>query len=146
MKMKKIIITTFVFLLISTYSFAQDGILGTWYNTEKTGKVKIYKVGDKFFGKLVWLEEPNDPDDGLPKRDKENPDDKLAKKTLLGTVLLKDFKFDEDNVWEGGTIYDPENGKTYSCKMTLKDNNHLDVRGFIGFSLLGRTENWTRAK
>jgi len=144
--MKKIIIATLVFLLVSSYTFAQDAILGTWYNTTKTGKVKIYKVGDKYFGKLVWLEEPNDPDDGLPKRDKENPDKELAKKPLLGIVLLKNFVYDEDNVWEDGKIYDPENGKTYSCKMTLKDKNHLDVRGYIGFSLLGRTEYWTRAE
>lgn len=144
--MKKIIITTFIFLLANTFSFAQDAIVGTWFNTEKTGKVEIYKSGDKFFGKLVWLEEPNDPDDGLPKRDKENPDSGAAKKPLLGKILLKEFTYSGENVWEDGKIYDPENGKIYSCKMTLKDNNNLDVRGFIGFSLLGRTENWTRAK
>ena len=58
--------------------------------------------------------------------------------------VLKNFEYKGDGVWEDGKIYDPENGKTYSCKMTLRDSEHLDVRGFIGFSLLGRTENWTR--
>lgn len=144
--MKKVIISTLVFLLVSTFSFAQDGIIGTWYNTTKTGKIQISKTGNTFEGKLVWLEEPNDPDDGLPKRDKENPNTDLAKKPLLGINLLNNFEYDEDNVWEDGDIYDPENGKTYSCVLTLKDKDNLNVRGYIGFSLLGRTEYWTRVK
>ena len=51
---------------------------------------------------------------------------------------------DGDNVWKGGTIYDPEEGKTYRCKMTLTDVDILRVRGFIGISLLGRTTVWKR--
>jgi uncharacterized protein (DUF2147 family) len=57
--------------------------------------------------------------------------------------MLKNFSFDE-NEWNGGTIYDPENGKTYNCKIAIRDGNKLDVRGYIGISLLGRTETWFR--
>jgi uncharacterized protein (DUF2147 family) len=59
-------------------------------------------------------------------------------------LILRGFVSTENNLWENGKIYDPKNGKDYSCKITMIDNNKLDVRGFIGISLLGRTETWTR--
>ncbi len=58
--------------------------------------------------------------------------------------LMTDFTLAGKDIWEGGKIYDPESGKTYKCKLTLIDPNRLEVRGFIGFSLLGRTEVWTK--
>jgi uncharacterized protein (DUF2147 family) len=61
----------------------------------------------------------------------------------VGTVILKDFKY-SGKTWEDGTIYDPKNGKTYSCIIKAKGLNNLDIRGYIGISLLGRTTNWTR--
>ena len=144
--MKKSIITSLIFIVITTFSYAQSGVEGIWYNTKKDGKIKVYLQEGKFYGEIVWLLEPNDENDGKPKRDINNPDESKHQDPIIGLVVLKGLEFDEDNVWNNGKIYDPENGKTYSCKMTLKDKDHLDVRGFIGFSLLGRTENWTRAK
>ena len=61
-------------------------------------------------------------------------------------VILRDFTYASGNLWENGHIYDPKNGKDYKCKMTLTSPDALDVRGFIGFSLLGRTEHWTKVK
>jgi uncharacterized protein (DUF2147 family) len=63
---------------------------------------------------------------------------------LIGLVILKDFAFNGKDKWEDGTIYDPNNGKTYSCVIRLKNESALEVRGYIGISLLGRTEVWTR--
>jgi uncharacterized protein (DUF2147 family) len=60
-------------------------------------------------------------------------------------VLMKDFEYDSKNVWDDGEIYDPKSGKTYSCKMTLTDPRRLEVRGYVGISLIGRTDVWTRA-
>lgn len=144
--MKKIILTAAIFLLVSTFSFAQSKVEGIWFNTKKDGKIEIFQKDGKFYGKIVWLLEPMDPNDGKAKRDIENPDDSKHQDPIIGLEILKGLEFDEDNVWDDGKIYDPENGKTYSCKMTLKDNDNLDVRGYVGFSLLGRTENWTRVK
>jgi uncharacterized protein (DUF2147 family) len=59
---------------------------------------------------------------------------------------MQGFEKTKDNFWENGTIYDPNNGKTYKSHITLVNSNQLNVRGFIGFSLLGRTENWTRKR
>jgi uncharacterized protein (DUF2147 family) len=135
----------FVFVLAARYpSFAQaDAIEHTWYNSEKTAKIQVYKAVDgRFYGKIVWLEEPNR--DGKPKVDFRNPDKAKQNNPVIGLLILKGFKKDEDDGYEDGTIYDPKNGKTYSCKIT-RNGNELHVRGYIGFSLIGRTETWTRA-
>jgi uncharacterized protein (DUF2147 family) len=63
----------------------------------------------------------------------------------IHSVILKNFEFTGKS-WENGTIYDPNNGKTYSCNMKMKSPNELEIRGFIGISILGRTTVWTRAK
>lgn len=133
----------FTILLFSKFAFAQDITQGTWYNEEKTGKIQFYKQGDKIFGKIVWLKDPND--NGKPKTDKENPDSKLKSRPLIGLVNLKNFESNGKGVWEDGEVYDPKNGKTYSCKMTLVSPTQLDVRGFIGISIMGRTSKFTKA-
>jgi uncharacterized protein (DUF2147 family) len=123
--------------------FKGDDILGDWYTAENKTVVKIYKnKSDYYFGKITWLKNPND-ELGKAKLDKENPDPKLRDTPLLGLLILKSFKF-EDDKWAGGTIYDPENGKTYKCTMKLTDKNTLDVRGYIGISAIGRTTTWKR--
>ncbi len=120
-----------------------DQIEHLWYNEEKTAKIQVYKATDgKFYGKIVWLQTPDR--DGKPKTDINNPDEKRRNDPELGLVILKGFGKNGDHGYQDGTIYDPKNGKTYSCKMTL-NGNQLDVRGYIGFSLLGRTTKWTRA-
>jgi uncharacterized protein (DUF2147 family) len=120
-----------------------DAILGSWVNPNGEDHILIYKKGNKYFGKLDWIKYPND-ETGKPKTDKNNPDETLRTRPELGLELLKDFVYDED-VYDDGTIYDPKNGKTYSCKMTL-DGNSLKIRGYIGISLFGRSETWTRVK
>ncbi len=117
-----------------------DTILGVWFNEEKDGKIKIYKENGKFFGKLVWVDA--DKPDFTP-YDEKNPDEELQKRKKVGIILLNDFIYDDER-WEDGTIYDPKSGKTYSCYMKLLDDGKLFVRGYIGFSLIGRTTYWTR--
>jgi len=131
------------FLLVSAYSYAQDITQGTWYNEEKTGKIQFFKQGDKINGKIVWLKEPNE--NGKPRLDKENPDAKLKTRSILGLMNLKNFKTTGKGTWEDGEVYDPKNGKTYSCKMSLVSPTQLDVRGFIGISIIGRTSKFTKA-
>jgi len=133
-------------LFFSYNALAQnaDAILGSWANPSGEDHILIYKRGNKYFGKLDWIKVPND-ETGKPKTDKNNPDEKLRSRPEWGLELLKDFTYDGDNVYEDGTIYDPKNGKTYSCKMTL-DGTSLKIRGYIGISLFGRSEIWTRVK
>jgi uncharacterized protein (DUF2147 family) len=121
-----------------------DGITGTWLVQDGSGKVRIEKVNDKYCGKLVWIKNPTD--NGKPLVDSKNPDKNLQNRPQLGLPLLENFKYDGENTWTDGSIYDPESGKTYSCKITLKNNHSMEVRGYVGISLFGRTETWTRAQ
>jgi uncharacterized protein (DUF2147 family) len=121
-----------------------DDIAGIWLtNGDDQAKIQIYKSGDKFYGKIIWLKNPLL--NGSPKVDKNNPDKTKRTNPIIGLALLSGFKFNGDDAWKGGLIYDPQNGKTYSCNISLKDKNTLKVRGYIGISLLGRTEVWTRS-
>lgn len=131
-----------IVILAQTVAFAQDPIEGLWYNEEKTAKIKIYKAkNDKFYGKIDWLKEP--VKDGKARTDEKNPDKDKKNEPLLGLVILKGFEKSGKDEYEDGTIYDPNNGKTYSCIITHK-GNQLDVRGYVGFSWIGRTAVWTR--
>jgi uncharacterized protein (DUF2147 family) len=126
-------------------SFAQSesAILGLWYNTEKTAQVEILKRGSEFLGKIVWLKDPNP--DGKPAVDKENSDPKLKNRPLMGLPILQNLKY-SSGAWKDGKIYDPKNGKTYSCELKLKSPDLLEVTGYIGFSFVGRTVEWTKVK
>jgi uncharacterized protein (DUF2147 family) len=141
--LKRIVLIFVALLGISSLAIAQkDPIERTWYNGQKTGKIQIYKARDgRFYGKIVWLAEPNR--DGKPKTDIHNPDEKRRNQPVMGLLILKGFKKDGSS-YEDGTIYDPKNGKTYSCKMNL-ENGKLNVRGYMGISAIGRTDTWTPA-
>jgi uncharacterized protein (DUF2147 family) len=122
-----------------------DDCLGVWKTGSGKGMVQIYKKGDTYFGRIVWLKEPNDPDTGKPKLDKRNDDEKKRSRPVLGLVNLRDFKWDaSEKEWTDGSIYDPENGEDYSCTMRLTDKNTLEVRGYILVSAFGRTDVWKR--
>ncbi len=117
----------------------QSQILGEWMSPKKDSRVLIYKQGEKYYGKITW-------GSGSSTKDEKNPKAELRSRDLVGLVILNDFKFDGDDTWEDGSIYDPREGKTYSCKMTLKDAGRLSIRGYIGISLFGRSEVWTKYK
>jgi uncharacterized protein (DUF2147 family) len=143
----KIVTVLAALILLSNSIKAQnkaDDIVGIWLTSgNEPAKIQIYKSSDKFYGKIIWLKNPND--NGVPKTDKNNPDKIKKTNPIIGLALLSGFKFDGDDAWKGGVIYDPQNGKTYSCNISLKDKNTLKVRGYIGISLLGRTEVWARS-
>ena len=120
-----------------------DKLLGVWEPSHGKARVKVTKVGTKYYGKIVWLKEPNYPD-GSKKVDKNNPDEKMHETPLLGYSILKDFEYSGKKTWSNGTIYDPENGSTYNCTIKLTNENTIEVRGYIGVSAIGRTDTWTR--
>jgi len=145
MKPKFFIVSFFIFCCyFSANLFAQanpDAILGIWFNEEKDAKIKVYKENGKFYGKIVWHKTGDD----ISAFDENNPDPELQKRKKVGLIILTDFEFD-DGQWEDGDIYDPKSGKTYSCVIKLQKDGGLNVRGYIGISLLGRTTHWTKAE
>jgi uncharacterized protein (DUF2147 family) len=136
----------FIFLFSSPAINAQlaDDLVGVWLTGKADGHVKIENLGGKYYGKIVWLKEPIDSTTGKMQLDKNNSEKSLRYYPIKGLRILKDFEFIEKGVWENGTIYDPDNGKTYSCNITMKNKNSINIRGFIGISLFGRTDVWTR--
>lgn len=127
------------------FRLSQDGndIIGHWRSAHGSGKIEIYKKGEKFYGKLVWLKTPND-ENGKPLRDIKNHDETLRNRPIMGLEIFKDLAYKGNNTWSGGTVYDPKSGKTYNCQMTLQSETELDIRAFFGIALIGKTETWTR--
>ncbi len=121
-----------------------DRLIGVWEPSNGRARVKVEKIGSKYYGKIVWLKEPTDPVTKQAKIDKNNPDPALQNIPLKGYRNLKDFVYSGKNEWNEGTIYDPLNGSTYSCTIKMKDKNTLEIRGYIGVSALGRTDIWKR--
>lgn len=124
-------------------AFAQD-VIGKWKLEDGTAIVEVYKSGDAYNGKIVWLADPTEAD-GSPAVDNNNPDPKLRSRQLIGLNMLSDLK-KTDKEYSGGKIYDPGNGKTYNCSMKV-DGDVLKVRGSLDKrGLVGRTMDWFRVK
>ncbi len=124
-------------------AFAQ-GVEGKWKLSDGTAIVEVYKSGDVYNGKIVWLKNPTEADGTLAIDDK-NPDKNLRSRKLIGLNMLSGLK-KNDKGYSDGSIYDPGNGKTYNCSMkvegdVLKVRGSLDKRGFFG-----RTMDWHRVK
>lgn len=128
-----------VWLALTGAAVAADApLLGIWMTEPKDGLVQI-SVGANgvIEGRIVGGAHP-------ARKDEKNPDQSKRDQLLRGQLILHDLHADDDTHWSNGTIYDPDSGRTYSAKLQLLDAEHLKVRGFIGFSLLGRTQVWTR--
>lgn len=141
--MKKILFCFILAVMPFAAAFAQD-VVGKWKLSDGTAIVEVYKSGDVFNGKIVWLEKPTEAD-GTPAVDDNNPDPQLRKRQLMGLNMLSDLKKDGGE-YTGGKIYDPGNGKTYNCSMRV-EGDVLKVRGSLDKKgLIGRTMDWFRVK
>ena len=123
-----------------------DEVLGTWTTIDdETGRkksvVKLFLKGDKLYGKVIQLFRLPDEDPN-PVCDECDKDDPRYNQDVIGMEIIKDMKSD-GNIWDDGTILDPENGKIYSCKIWLQDGD-LQVRGYLGFSFIGRSQTWIK--
>lgn len=141
--MKKIFKFGLVLLLIvigNQESFAQkfskNDLIGIWLTSDKSGEIKIFKEKNTFFGKAL----PK----GKIRKDVNNPDPEKRNVILTEVLILKNFIYGGTNKWIDGEVYDPDNGKTYKCTITMKNKKTIEVRGYVGISLFGRTEKWTR--
>jgi uncharacterized protein (DUF2147 family) len=145
--MKKIFFSVVSLMLIVSSSIAQttggDKVLGIWLSEKKDAKIEIFKSGNKYAGKLVWGIEMYEADGKTPLKDTKNPDAALRARSRLNLVFISGLDY-ADNGYTNGKLYDARSGRTYSLKMKLKDDTHLEMRGFYGISLFGQTIGWTR--
>ena len=146
------LLTCFAIILLSvTSAFGADldGILGIWKTEMDESKVEVFKCGEKICGKIIWLKTPNYTDSrdgvvGTPLNDFKNPDPALRSRPILGLRILEGFTAERGNTWGSGTCYDPKSGNSYRGKIHLAAPDRLELRGYIGIPLFGRTSVWTR--
>jgi len=119
--------------------------VGLWYAEGGAAQVEIRACGDALCGRIVWLRSPLD-ETGCELRDRRNGTASLRDRPLLGLEVLQGLKPSDTQgqVWTDGTIYDPTGGKTYTCSLTLDGDDRLQLRGYVGIPLLGRTTTWIR--
>ncbi|MFT4758064.1 MAG: hypothetical protein ACI9XO_000646 [Paraglaciecola sp.] len=139
----KISLLTLGFCLLTVITFAQSPV-GIWKTIDdETGAAKshveIFEKNGKLYGKIVKLLE-REPDVVCI----ECPGAKKNQK-VIGLEIICDMKA-YDDYWSYGKILDPESGKEYKCNISLDCNDKLDVRGYVGFAALGRTQRWIRVK
>lgn len=140
--MKKYFLTVVLFVVCITSQ--SQTIFGKWHSTnEETGEVdsviEVYKKDGKAFAKVVGIKDPARQNVVCDLCKGENKN-----KPILGLNILTGLEKDGDE-WSGGKILDPRNGKIYKCYIKLENANKLKIRGYIGFSLIGKTAYWTRA-
>jgi len=125
------------------------GILGYWYTAQNETQLEIFLRDGLYCGRIVWLAAPYYPADDeeafTARRDRENPDPELRSRPIIGLVFIEGLAYAGKNRYRGGTLYNPDNGKTYKCSVTLESSDELRLRGYIGLPALGRTETWRRA-
>ena len=141
--MKQLLI--FSLLVLSIGLQAQTDIIGTWYTIDdedgtKKSHVQIYESNGKLEGKVVKLLE------GATATHCNKCDGENKGKPIVGMKILWDMERVGDNEYDDGEILSPTNGKVYSCYLELESKDKLKVRGYLGFSILGRTQYWHRVK
>lgn len=142
--MKKILIVVLLFISCVFYS-QNKSVLGKWKTIDdETGKAKsiveIYEKSGKIYGKVIEILDTVHKNNLCKECSGED-----ANKPILGIIVIKGLTRDGKE-YNSGKILDPKNGKLYQCFITLVGNDKLKVRGYIGISLLGRTQYWQRVK
>jgi uncharacterized protein (DUF2147 family) len=143
--MKKSIVFGLIVFFAMIFNAQSQNVLGKWKTIDdETGQAKsiveIYEKSGKIYGKIIDIINPKKRKDLCVKCSGE---DKNA--PILGLIIIRDLVKDGDE-YNGGKILDPVKGEQYKCFITLDEKDKLKVRGFIGVSLFGRTQYWTRVK
>jgi uncharacterized protein (DUF2147 family) len=122
---------------------ADPSLTGIWLTGNDTAQVEISDCAGKLCGTIISLREPLD-EAGQPKTDKRNRDASLRARPIMGLPILLNFVRLGPKRWGEGTIYNPEDGDTYKCTLSLDEPDTLTVRGYVGIPLFGKTQIWHR--
>ena len=142
-----------ILTLLPTLALADpaDGIVGDWLVESRDAVIRISRGADGYEGRIAWqLSDRYGPEDGpeldgKPAVDRHNPDPALRSRTLDGMLMIWGLRYHpEEQEWNGGHVYDADDGHTYRCLIRQKDPDHLKLRGYFGITLLGGSTIWTR--
>lgn len=142
-----ICVTMIAMIALSPAVRAGETLLGVWMTIDDETKkakshIEIYEQGGVYFARIIkLLEAGKGPDTLCDKCTGEK-----FNKPVVSMIIMWGMKKKNDTQFQGGRILDPGNGKDYGCNITIENENKLKVRGFVGFSLLGRTQHWYRVK
>lgn len=118
--------------------------VGYWLIQDGSAVVRIEESGGRLSGRTVWMKDPKGPD-GKPLLDEKNPDSAKRGRQRLGLEVLWGFgPPNAKGLSEGGQVYNPRDGKTYSGTITLVGTDRLELRGYVLVTLIGKTQTWTR--
>lgn len=138
------IIALLLLLLFPAASHAQEsGLAGLWMTEDQDGVVEFQKCDEAYCGRFYWLREDSATN---PSLDDKNNDPQLRKRPLCGMIFMGGFADKGEGRYDGGWIYSPRHGSTYSANLYLKDADTLELRGFIFIPLLGGTQTWSRVE
>jgi len=127
----------------ASHPVAAASPIGRWYAEGGAAQVDVSDCGGDLCGQVTWLRAPFD-EHGCELRDRYNPDPALRARPVVGLPILSGLAPAADQVWSGGSVYDPASGRTYRCTLTLLDEHRLELRGYVGVPLFGRTTTWIR--
>lgn len=143
--MKRIALTTCILAssLLAGAAQAQQvkAPTGLWLTENKRSVVELYqcKEGQPLMcGKIAWIIE------GGMQRDTKNPDKSKHGTPLCGMTILSGLRMDSPSKWSGGKVYKADEGDTYDASMTVLSDDKVELRGFVGISMFGKTQTWTR--
>ena len=133
-------------LLAATLAAAQSPTpAGIWLHANKRIQIEIARCGELLCGKLVWFQWPNDAQ-GLPLVDSKNENPLLRKRPLLGLAILYGLRRTGEDTWEGGKVYNPDDGVDYNALMSIQKDGTLRVRAYELLPIFGKTLIWTRIR
>jgi len=119
--------------------------LGVWLDPSKRVHVEIEGCGEFLCGRILWFKWPDDAPH-LPLLDIKNTDPDLRMRPLLGLTVLRDLRRTGESAWEGGRIYNPDDGVDYKARMWIQEDGTLRVRTYMLIPLFGKTQVWSRVR
>ena len=143
--MRRLLFATAALVLTGAGSALAADPVGTWLTQTGTSRIRIADCGGALCGTIVWLKEPNDPDTGKPKTDKNNSDAAKRNRPLIGVQIVLGMKPAGADKWTG-QVYNAEDGKTYSGNLTFTGGNSLQLQGCALGGLVCKGQTWTRVR
>ena len=145
MKVVRVLLLALMAMATMTALRAQtnsSAIVGTWESDQKDVRMEYFQDGDHYSARLLWGNKIVEADNVTSKTDAKNPDPSLRSRNIIGIVSLTGLNWNGKE-YVDGKIYDPPSGKTYSCKAWM-EGEKLQLRGFLGMSMMGKTVSWHR--
>ncbi|MCB1533066.1 MAG: DUF2147 domain-containing protein [Alphaproteobacteria bacterium] len=136
--MKYVLLALAGILALTSTAQAADTVEGYWLTQNERAVVKISPCADSVCGKVYWII------DGGLQYDEHNPDEAMRTRPMCGLQILGDFEKAGENAWDSGYIYKADEGDMYAANIALQDDGTLKLRGYMGISLLGKTQVWNR--